>query len=80
MSQRRCHAPWMNTKRRRINYVGKMAKIRSGVGGYELPEGLPEGSTVRIVGFDIGHFEVEHEGRTYTISMACVENLHRLWN
>ena len=67
-------------KKKRINYVGKMARVHSGVGGYDLPEGLPEGANVRIVGFDIGHFEVEYHGRVYKISMACVENLHRLWN
>ncbi|MBC8095674.1 MAG: hypothetical protein H7Y43_07665 [Akkermansiaceae bacterium] len=66
--------------KKRINYVGKVAKVRSGFDGYELPEGLPEGSTVRIVSFDIGHFEVEHEGQTYKISMTCVANLHQLWN
>jgi hypothetical protein len=67
-------------KNRRINYVGRMAKIRSCFEDYQLPEGLPEGATVRIVGFDIGHFDVEHEGRTFRISMVCVENLHQLWN
>jgi hypothetical protein len=70
----------MKMKRRRINYVGKSAKVRSAFDGYQLPEGLPEGSTVKITGFDIGSFEVEHEGRTFRISMACVENLHQLWN
>ena len=65
---------------RRINYVGKLAKVRSSFGSQQLPEGLLEGSTVKIVGFDIGHFDVEHQGRTFRISMTCVENLHRLWN
>jgi len=77
MSQR---LPYPALMKKRINYVGKLAKVRSAFGGQELPEGLPEGCTVRIVGFDIGHFEVEHEGRTFKVSMTCVENLHRLWN
>ena len=65
---------------RRINYVGKLARIRSAFGGYQLPEGLPEGITVKIVGFDIGCFDVEYQGRTYRVPMVCVENLHQLWN
>ena len=69
----------MKSSRKRINYIEKMAKVRSGIGGYELPDGLPEGATVRIVGFDIGHFEVEYEGQRFKISMTCVENLHQLW-
>lgn len=70
----------MKNSMKRINYVGKMAKVRSEFGGYQLPIGLPEGSAVKIVGFDIGHFEVEHHGRKFRISMACVENLHQMWN
>jgi hypothetical protein len=70
----------MNINRRRINYVGKVAKVRSCFDSAQLPEGLPEGSTVRIVGFDFGHFDVEFRGRHFRISMSCVENLHRLWN
>jgi hypothetical protein len=70
----------MKTKKR-INYVGKVARVRSGMDADEsLPNGLPEGSTVKIVGFDIGHFDVEHDGREFKISMNCVENLHQLWN
>ena len=67
-------------KFRRINYVGKVARVRSDFENFPLPEGLPEGAAVKIVGFDIGHFEVEHEGRRFRIPMDCVENLHRLWN
>ena len=66
--------------RKRINYLGKMAKVRSGFGDAPLPEGLPQGATVRIVGFDIGRFDVEYRGRRFMIPMACVENLHQLWN
>jgi hypothetical protein len=69
----------MKSSRRRINYIGKVAKVRSGLGGYELPNELPEGATVTIVGFDIGHFEVEYEGQRFKITMTCVENLHQLW-
>jgi hypothetical protein len=69
----------MKSSQRRINYIGKIAKVRSGLGGYDLPQGLPEGAWVKIVGFDIGHFEVEYRKRKFKISMTCVENLHQLW-
>ena len=80
MSQRSCQTPLMKNSRRRINYVGKVAKVRSDSDSDPLPEGLPEGAAVRIVGFDLGHFDVEYKGRRLRISMACVQNLHRLWN
>jgi hypothetical protein len=67
-------------RKKRINYVGKTAVVRSGFDGYELPDGLPEGATVKIVGFDIGNFTVEFDGTIFTVPMACVENLHLLWN
>jgi hypothetical protein len=70
----------MKNTKRRINYVGKVARVRSDYDGHPLPEGLPEGATVRIVSFDIGHFDVEYKGRRFKISMVCVENLHQLWN
>ena len=70
----------MNNTRRKINYVGKVAKVRSAFENQQLPEGLPEGSAVKIVGFDTGHFDVLHKGRRFKISMTCVENLHQLWN
>lgn len=70
----------MKVTQQRINYIGKMARVRSSYGGEQLPEGLPEGATVRIVAFAIGNFEVEHEGRVFNVPMVCVENLHQLWN
>lgn len=70
----------MNNTKRKINYVGKVAKARSAFEEQQLPAGLPEGSAVKIVGFDTGHFEVEHRGRKFKISMTCVANLHQLWN
>lgn len=70
----------MNNTKRKINYVGKVAKVRSAFEDHQLPDGLPEGAAVMIVGFDTGHFDVEHRGRKFKISMTCVENLHRLWN
>lgn len=70
----------MKNSRKRIDYIGKFARVRSSFEDSQLPDGLPEGATVKIVGFDIGHFDVEHRGRKFKISMSCVENLHQLWN
>jgi len=78
MSNRAVHTPFMENQR--MNYIGKVAKVRSAFDGGQLPDGLPEGSRVRMVGFDIGRFDVEHGGRTFRIAMACVQNLHQLWN
>ena len=69
----------MNITTRRINYIGKIARVRSCFGSQPLPAGLPEGAMAKIVAFDIGYFEVDHGGRTFRIPMTCVENLHRLW-
>lgn len=80
MSHTSRYAGFMNKTRKRINYIGKIARVRSTFDGYELPDGLPEGANVKIVGFDIGHFDVEHRGRKFKIPMVCVENLHQLWN
>ncbi len=80
MSYRQGQTPPMNNTKRKINYVGKVAKVRSAFDDHRLPDGLPEGSAVKIIGFDTGHFDVEHRGRKFKISMTCVENLHQLWN
>ena len=70
----------MKNIKRKINYVGKVATVRSAFEDQQLPEGLPEGSAVKIVAFYTGHFEVLHRGRRFKISMTCVANLHQLWN
>jgi len=69
----------MNITRRKINYVGKFARVRSCFGGQPLPPNLPEGALVKIIGFDIGNFNIEFQGNTFRIPMSCVENLHLLW-
>jgi hypothetical protein len=70
----------MKINSKRINYIGKLARVRSNFDGGALPEGLPEGATVRIIAFDVGQFEVEHDGQTFKVPMICVQNLHQLWN
>ncbi|HHY86042.1 MAG TPA: hypothetical protein GYA07_11015 [Verrucomicrobia bacterium] len=69
----------MKITKKKVNYIGKKATVRSCFGGYSLPDGLPEGATVEIVGFDIGCFDVRFGRKTFRVPMACVENLHLLW-
>jgi hypothetical protein len=80
MSKARSETRPMRIKNKRVNYIGRMARVRSSFDGEALPDGLPEGATVRIVGFEIGRFGVEHQGRMFKIPMICVENLHQLWS
>ena len=67
-------------KMKRVNYIGKMARVRSCFEGEALPAGLPEGAIVRIVSFETGWFEVEYGKQHFRLPMICVENLHQLWN
>jgi hypothetical protein len=49
-----------------------MATVKSVWGGYMLPDGLPESSTVRLLSFESGWYEVEFGGRMFNVFMACV--------
>ncbi|HEX3625931.1 MAG TPA: SOS response-associated peptidase [Verrucomicrobiae bacterium] len=48
------------------------ATVKSIFGGYPLPNGLPEGATVRIQGFQPGYFDVEFEGKTFRVFLGGV--------
>jgi hypothetical protein len=73
-------ANWvMNKLQSKVNYIGKVARVRSCFGGYHLPAGLPEGALVKIMSFDFGYFDVDYKGQTFRIPMVAVENLHQLW-
>lgn len=55
--------------------LGDTVKVRHCEGGYPLPAGLSPGVTVKVVGkADHGYVPVEHEGVTYQIHTACVDN------
>jgi len=54
--------------------IGDIVKVKHCVGGYRLPDGLPEGASVKVVSADIGARDVEFEGRRFRISMSCVDN------
>ena len=48
------------------------ASVKSIAGGYPLPQGLPEGATVKIRAFDGGFYDVEFEGKHFKAFMGCV--------
>jgi hypothetical protein len=58
---------------RRIKYVGQLVRVKHCQGGYMLPDELPEGALVEIIGFDIGRFDVVYRHQVFNISMACAE-------
>jgi len=49
-----------------------MASVKSVFGGYALPDGLPEGSIVKIRGFDCGRYDVEFDRKVFNVSQVCV--------
>ena len=53
--------------------IGELVRVKHCQYGYPLPEGLPDGATVKLLSFDCGYFKVEHNGRTFEIFMACVD-------
>jgi putative SOS response-associated peptidase YedK len=48
------------------------ASVKSMFGGYPLPEGLPEGATVKIRSFDHGYYEVEFNENVFKVFTGCV--------
>jgi hypothetical protein len=63
---------------RKINYVGKLVRVKHCQGGYSLPDDLPEGVLVEIIGFDIGQFYVVYHNEVFVVPMACACNLDKL--
>lgn len=48
------------------------ATASTDAGAFQLPQGLPENSTVNIRSFRQGFFDVEFEGKTFHIPAGCV--------
>lgn len=42
-----------------------------------LPEGLPDGATVKIVAIHTGYEDVEYEGKIYHVSMVLIDSGHQ---
>jgi hypothetical protein len=41
---------------------------------YSLPDGLPNGATVKVVGKVYGYDDVEYQGKIFRVSMVLVES------
>ena len=41
---------------------------------YQLPDGLPNGATVKVLRKDIGYTDVEFEGKAYRVPMVLIDN------
>jgi hypothetical protein len=53
--------------------VGDMVPVAPVLGGYPLPEGLPDGAVVRVVAFDHAYRVVEWQGREFRVHMANMQ-------
>jgi putative SOS response-associated peptidase YedK len=49
-----------------------LAHVNSSVRGHSLPDGLPGGAAVKILGFDGDSFELEFEGRAFKVPSPTV--------
>lgn len=47
--------------------IGDIVPVRSLPGGYPLPEGLPEGTKVRVIAFDHAYRVVEWQGQEFHV-------------
>lgn len=54
-------------------HVGSYVKVHHSM-PYFLPEGLPEGASVKVIAFEIGGRTVEYRGRRFEVPMACVDS------
>lgn len=57
----------------KIVRLGELAIARSLPTSYKLPQGLPEGATVKLLDFEIGTYEVEYEGKKFEVPSACIQ-------
>ena len=53
-------------------YVGSWVKVRNAK-PYFLPDGLPEGASVKIIKMETGQRTVEYRRKPFTIPMACID-------
>jgi hypothetical protein len=60
--------------------IGETVRVHHVHGGYRLPDGLPDGALVRVLAFDVGYRDVEYQGRTFQVAMACIDSGFLPWN
>ena len=54
------------------DHFGQRVPVHHCQGAYRLPDGLPDGVEVTLVGFDIGYWTVSYNDKLYRVAMACV--------
>jgi hypothetical protein len=63
----------------KISPLGAVRTVGHVPFGYPLPEGLPEGTTVKLLSFDHGYYRVSNsDGREFEIFMMCVNHPEEL--
>lgn len=50
--------------------AGTTIKVKNCAGAYQLPSGLKEGDTIKILAFDGGYYKAEMAGLTFSVFMA----------
>lgn len=60
----------------RIYKRGLTVKVKrlTGPQVYQVPAELADGDVVTIVSFRPGYFQVEYNGREFTLPLACIEH------
>jgi hypothetical protein len=57
------------------NYqIGALVKVAPCHGGYDLPEGLPNGAEVKVVRSAIGRTFVEYLGKAFSVSPTNIDS------
>ena len=53
-------------------YVGSWVKVKHAM-PYFLPDGLPEGASVKVIKMETGSRTVEYRRKEFSIPMACID-------
>jgi hypothetical protein len=65
----------MSMIRKKLYRIGDMVKVKAiSPPCYSLPDELPDGATVKVVGKICGYDDVEYEGKIFRISMVLIES------
>jgi hypothetical protein len=65
----------MSMIRKKLYRIGDMVKVRAvNPPVYSLPDGLPNGATVKVVGKICGYDDVEYEGKVFRVSMVLIDS------
>lgn len=63
----------------KISPIGAVRTVQHVAFGYPLPDGLLEGTTVKLLSFDHGYYRVnDPQGREFEIFMMCVKHPEEL--